>query len=175
MLDIARTAPPVSADPPPRRPGTAHGLIHIAQDLARRTEIWRPRVQFDHDSRYAARLAVNDDYEAWLLTWLPGQSTGLHDHGSSTGAFIVLAGALHEAVLAPTSGRQPSALLRRTLAASRYRTFTEGYVHDVTNLGTAPAVSLHVYAPALDTMRRFVLDASGRPQVVARERSGVDW
>jgi hypothetical protein len=32
-----------------------------------------------------------------------------------------------------------------------------------------------VYAPALDTMRHYVLDDQGRPQVVSLERNGTDW
>jgi predicted metal-dependent enzyme (double-stranded beta helix superfamily) len=55
------------------------------------------------------------------------------------------------------------------------RAFGADYVHDVTNAGTLPAVSLHVYAPVLDTMRRYVLDDEGHPQVVSLERSGTDW
>ena len=45
----------------------------------------------------------------------------------------------------------------------------------MTNTGSAPAVSLHVYAPALETMSRYVLDDDGRPQVVSLEHSGTDW
>ena len=36
-------------------------------------------------------------------------------------------------------------------------------------------MSLHVYAPALDTMRRYVLDDEGHAQVVSLEHSGSDW
>ena len=46
---------------------------------------------------------MTDDYEAWLLTWLPGQSTGLHDHGGSAGAFTVLSGVVEESTLPPAA------------------------------------------------------------------------
>jgi predicted metal-dependent enzyme (double-stranded beta helix superfamily) len=65
--------------------------------------------------------------------------------------------------------------VHRTLSAGRVRAFGPDYVHDVTNTGTEPAVSLHVYSPALDTMRFYVLDELGLPQVVALERNGADW
>jgi predicted metal-dependent enzyme (double-stranded beta helix superfamily) len=61
------------------------------------------------------------------------------------------------------------------LTAGRVRAFGPDYVHEVTNNGDEPAVSLHAYAPALDTMRRYVLDDQGRPQVVSLERNGTDW
>ena len=44
----------------------------------------------------AAALAAVDS--RWLLSWLPGQGTGLHDHGGSAGAFAVVRGTLHERV-----------------------------------------------------------------------------
>jgi predicted metal-dependent enzyme (double-stranded beta helix superfamily) len=164
------------APPPPqlRRVGPAR-LHHLARQLAARTDLWRPQVRFAHASRWSVRVAVTDDYEAWLLTWLPGQSTGLHDHGGSAGAFTVLSGVVEESTLPPTRSRGPAALVHRTLAAGRIRAFGADYVHDVTNNGAEPAVSLHVYAPALDTMRHYVLDDQGRPQVVSLERNGTDW
>lgn len=175
MPDIlTRAAGPVAGLPSLSRPTTSR-LFRLAQDLSRRTELWRPRVAFAQDTRYAVRIAVTDEYEAWLLTWLPGQSTGLHDHGGSAGAFAVVEGVVDEAVLAPSTARAPGALVHHSLPAGRVRAFGGAHLHDVTNVGREPAVTLHVYAPALSTMRRFALDGSGGLQVVARERSGVDW
>jgi len=39
----------------------------------------------------------------WLISWLPGQSTGFHDHGGPTARSGVVWGALDECV-APRSG-----------------------------------------------------------------------
>jgi predicted metal-dependent enzyme (double-stranded beta helix superfamily) len=165
-------APPALAAPPRSTPSRLHRL---ARELAARTDLWQPQVRFAHETRWSVRVAVADDYEAWLLTWLPGQSTGLHDHGGSAGAFTVLSGVVEESTLAPARFRRPAALVHRTLSAGRVRAFGPDYVHDVTNTGTEPAVSLHVYAPALDTMRFYVLDELGQPQVVSLERNGADW
>jgi hypothetical protein len=46
-------------------------------------------------------------------------------------------------------------------------------VHRILN-GSAPAVSLHVYAPALTRMTRYALIA-GRLEITAVEREGADW
>jgi predicted metal-dependent enzyme (double-stranded beta helix superfamily) len=176
-VGIAPTAPTtdVPSDLPRlRRVGPAK-LHRLARRLADRTDLWRPHVRFAHESRWSVRVAVTSGYEAWLLTWLPGQSTGLHDHGGSAGAFTVLEGEVEESTLAPSHSRGPAALVHRTLTAGRVRAFGAHHVHDVTNTGSVPAVSLHVYAPALETMRRFVLDDEGRLQVVSLEVSGTDW
>ena len=173
-MTLAPTVPDLIPPPRLRRVSPAR-LHHLAGLLAARADLWRAHVRFAHASRWSVRVAVTDDYEAWLLTWLPGQSTGLHDHGGSAGAFTVLSGVIAESTLPPTRSRGPAALVHRTLAAGRVRVFGSDYVHDVTNKGAEPAVSLHVYAPALDTMRHYVLDDQGRAQVVSFERSGTDW
>ena len=173
----ALTVAPPAPDPtlPRLRRGVPSRLHRLARQLAARTDLWQPHVRFAHESRWSVRVAVTADYEAWLLTWLPGQSTGLHDHGGSAGAFAVLDGVVEESTLAPAASHRPAALVQRTLSAGRVRSFGPDYVHDVTNTGSAPAVSLHVYAPALETMSRYVLDDDGRPQVVSLEHSGTDW
>ena len=61
-------------------------------------ETWRSIVRFTADSRWFRRLALTDDYEIWLLTWLPGQRTGFHDHGDAPGAFAVAEGELRESL-----------------------------------------------------------------------------
>jgi predicted metal-dependent enzyme (double-stranded beta helix superfamily) len=176
MIDAIDTATiPTSSHLPSLRRRTAGRLVRLARELSGHTDLWAPHVQFAHDSRYAVRVAATSDYEAWLLTWLPGQSTGLHDHGGSPGALVVLDGELDEATLAPPRRHTPAAMVHRALETGRSRAFGPHHVHDVRNTGTVPAVSLHVYAPALETMRRFVLDDEGRAQIVARERAGVDW
>lgn len=178
LLNMSVLSPTSAPDLPLLRRSGPTRLYHLARQLADRADLWRPHVRFARDNRWSVRVAVTDDYEAWLLTWLPGQSTGLHDHGGSAGAFAVVEGALEESTLAPAYSPRvprPAALVHRTLSTGRVRAFGPDYVHDVTNTGRVPAVSLHVYAPALETMHRFVLDDAGTPHVVARETAGSDW
>ena len=163
------------ADLPSFRRVTARRLVATARELGARPELWAPHRAFSPDERHAVRVAATATWEAWLLGWLPGQTTGLHDHGGSAGAFVVLEGALEEATLAPPRRHQPAALLHRTLDTGRHRSFGPHHVHEVSCAGQVLAVSLHVYAPALATMRRFELDDDGRAVIVSRERAGVDW
>ena len=171
----AAPAPTGPADLPSFRRPTARRLVATARELGARPELWAPHRGFSPDERHAVRVAATPTWEAWILGWLPGQTTGLHDHGGSAGAFVVLEGALEEATLAPPRRHQPAALLHRTLDTGRHRSFGPHHVHQVSCAGRVPAVSLHVYAPALVSMRRFVLDDDGRAVIVARERAGVDW
>ena len=47
-------------------------------------------------------------------------------------------------------------------------------LHDVVNSAAAPAISLHVYSPALSTMSRYRY-VDGRLVVISVERAGRDW
>lgn len=191
--DIATTADdPVAADPMPPAPAPAppDGTSPV-RPVARSTAILAVHagraaaslhtVEFDPVSRWYRRLHTADDHEVWLLSWLPGQGTGLHDHGGASGAFTVVAGHLHERSLTAVPGRRTAARTR-VLGPGAVREFGPSYVHEVTNIGTEPAVSVHVYTPRLTAMTIFADDgdALGRPGAdpltrLRVERSGEDW
>ncbi|MET0415887.1 MAG: cysteine dioxygenase, partial [Actinoplanes sp.] len=63
--------------------------LAIANHYAAAPEQWPVAPRFNPSERWYHRLALTDDHEVWLLTWLPGQGTELHDHGGSAGAFHV--------------------------------------------------------------------------------------
>ena len=107
---------------------------------------------------------MDDAYELWLISWLPGQSTGFHDHGGANGAFAVALGELAEHQITTA----------RTVEAGQVRGFGPGYVHDVRNESAAPAISVHIYSPPLSTMQRYDLDADGKLVPLATE-SAEDW
>src|SRR5438045_7780189 len=78
-------------------------LRQLVLDVAARPERWLALVRYDADRRWYQRLARDEDREVWLLSWLPGQRTGFHDHGRSAGAFTVVQGCLRERT-APGAG-----------------------------------------------------------------------
>ena len=146
------------------------GLGRLAQALAADADLWRPLLHVDPVHRWYTRLARTDGWEAWLLTWAPGQRTGLHDHGASAGAFTVLEGGVTE--LTPRRG---GGLATRTFGAGQVRSFGADYVHEVVGAGDRPAASLHVYGPHLARMNRYELDAAGALRHVRSELAGQDW
>jgi hypothetical protein len=111
--------------------------------------------------------------QIWLLSWLPAQGTDLHDHGSSAGAFAVAGGTLTERVVAGRPG-EPVREAVTDLAAGRVRSFGSHYVHQVVNSLPEPAVSVHVYAPALRWMNTYRVE-QGALVRTGTERAGVDW
>ena len=131
-------------------------LVQLATRLAAQTSLWKPLVAYDPVSRYYARLARESDFEAWLLTWVPGQGTEWHDHGGSAGAFITVRGVLTEEHAEVRPDGPPRIVPHsRDLTEGTLRPFGSKHVHKVTNQSLEPAVSLHVYAPSLVEMHVY--------------------
>ena len=145
--------------------------LAIAARYAATPDQWPVAPRFNPKDRWYHRLAQNADYEVWLLTWLPGQGTDLHDHGGSSGAFQVLSGSLTEDTVTPGT---PARITARELGEGAGRRFGTRHIHRITNRSTRPAISIHVYGPALTTMTRYRIGAGGL-DVVTVEKAGVQW
>jgi rhodanese-related sulfurtransferase len=118
---------------------------------------WLDRVRLRTENRWYERLYHGPDHDIWVISWLPGQSTGFHDHGESAGAFVIATGVLEE----HRPGEQPLAIY-----PGQPRAFDADYAHDVRNVSLAPAISIHAYSPPLDEMNEYELDGN---QLVPRE------
>lgn len=125
-------------------------LLQIVDGLAEAESLWRPHLALDPTDRGKVRLVATDVYEVWLLGWMPGQGVDLHDHGGANAAFRVVDGALVE--LEVDHGAAGRVLRRRTLPTGSTRRVPSGVVHDVLNVSSAPAASIHAYSPPLRTM-----------------------
>jgi hypothetical protein len=146
----------------------ATDLLAVARDYAAQPDEWPFAPRFDPAQRWYHRLAVTDEYEAWVLTWLPGQVTDLHDHGGSAGAFVVVSGTVTEQLV---SGNR---LVDRQYSAGQGHGFGHHYVHRVGNASERPAVTVHTYGPAIKAMTKYRLEAAGLV-VESITRAGEDW
>jgi quercetin dioxygenase-like cupin family protein len=132
-------------------PADLRRLLSIAHDLSRWAAKW-PGMSAPAE-RCWQTIARNDELEAMVIAWPVGGSIELHDHGPSSGAVVVVAGQLTESFLVPGAGT----LATRTVVEDDGIVFGRGHVHDVSNAGPRPAISVHVYSPALTSMRFFDL------------------
>jgi predicted metal-dependent enzyme (double-stranded beta helix superfamily) len=137
---------------------------------------WVARVRLDPEGRWYEQIRMDDSCELWLISWLPGQSTGFHDHGGANGAFGVVWGELDEHMVA----RGPAGLVGsvgsavRAVPAGQVRSFGAHHVHDVRNSATGSvAVSVHAYSPPLSAMTRYDLAPGGL--VPIRTEGADDW
>ncbi|MFJ8887557.1 cysteine dioxygenase [Streptomyces sp. NPDC102402] len=137
ILEVQHLLQPASP-----HPSTVAGFVGLARSIAADRDRWAPHVRYDTTTRWYHRLQKGPGYEVWLLSWVPGQGSGRHDHGLSSGVLTVLDGELTE----------HTARGAHSLSAGAQRVFAPGYVHEVVNDSLEPAVSLHVYFPGLTEM-----------------------
>ncbi|WP_260739364.1 rhodanese-like domain-containing protein [Tunturiibacter lichenicola] len=130
---------------------TPEELINIVSLFAS-SSVWIDRVRLRAEGRWYERLYYGPDYDIWVISWLPGQSTGFHDHGESSGAFVVVTGALEE--------HRPAEGAALAVPPGKSRAFGPDYAHDVRNVSLAPAISIHAYSPPLSEMNEYELDGS---------------
>ncbi len=141
-------------------PRTPQELANIVSLFAA-SDGWMDKVRLRPQRRWYERLYHGPDYDIWVLSWLPGQSTGFHDHGASSGAFVVATGILEE--------HRPGERMH-AMHPGKPRAFGPDYTHDVRNLSLAPAISIHAYSPPLSEMNEYELDGS---ELIPRE--GSSW
>ena len=143
-------------------------LMKITDTLAARRELFEDLL-VDHEvNRWWLSLFVTESFEVRLLTWEREQSSDWHDHGGSSGAWTVTAGALYEAFRAPDH----VSIFDRHYVAGDHGSFGPEHVHDVVYEAGKPAVSIHAYSPPLSGLtvydrtqfgfvaREFVLEES---------------
>jgi mannose-6-phosphate isomerase-like protein (cupin superfamily) len=153
--DLLAASPALLKSAAPVVRPTVATLAGLAQHYAAQAAGHLDEVGYDPVTRWYKRLAAADDHEVWLLSWLPGQGSGLHDHGDTSGVFAVVAGEMHERAYGTGLRDGRSQARERTLTPGSVHVFAPSYIHEMTNMGTAPAVSVHVYAPRLTTMRMY--------------------
>jgi hypothetical protein len=175
--DLASPADACSGPRPALSPGRGNtprlspaGLGELARAVGRAEQAWRPLARFSPGQRWYRRLALTSDYEVWLLTWLPGQRTGFHDHGLAAGAFAIAQGELRETLGSPGACR----IRHRTAAAGSVTRFAGPHLHDVANTAAEPAISVHAYSPPLIAMRRYQMTQAGLT-LTRTDRAELDW
>lgn len=106
--------------------------------------VWRDYIVVSPDLRDYRLIYENDFTDVWALSWLPGQTTGFHDHHISEVGITVAQGGVRESHL--HLGADPTS---HVLSAGQSQEGPFGYIHQVAFEWGDPAVSLHAYSPPL--------------------------
>lgn len=178
VAPVALRAPTVSSPSSgPTRlrvPDLLHATDQAADHvLSGRYDHLLPRGGVPESRRWFTRIHGDEELDVWLISWVPGHHTELHDHGGSLGALTVLSGSLNEF---RWDGR---GLRRRRLDAGDQAGFPLGWVHDVVwaprpvpqpaakamPIGRAavqPTLSVHAYSPPLTVMSYYEITDRNR-------------
>ena len=150
-----------------RVPDLLHATDQAADDvLSGRCDHLLPGDGVPESERWFTRIRGDDELDVWLISWVPGHATELHDHGGSLGALTVLSGSLNEF---RWDGEK---LRRRRLDAGDQAGFPLGWVHDVvwaprtapTRVAAPaqPTLSVHAYSPPLTAMSYYEVTEPNR-------------
>jgi len=125
-------------------------------DLVRWIDTRRHRAlaqaQFDAHGYRRELIEHGEGFELYLLTWLPGQATSIHDHGIAVTACEVLRGALLEERFA-----RDGAFVRKVSDEISRPGMVDVHGADIIHRVTAlePTVSLLVYLPGAGAYATF--------------------
>ena len=131
-------------------------LEQLAIVIRDRPGLWEPLLLVDaHRRRY--RLLFEDERtDIWVLCWMPGQSTGFHDHDISDVGIAIAQGMVVERQL-----RLPTGATALELGHGHTRQGPAGYIHSVAHGEGVPAVSIHCYSPPLMKVGQYRVDEDG--------------
>ncbi|OBF10999.1 cysteine dioxygenase [Mycobacterium sp. ACS4054] len=148
-----------------RVPDLLHATDQAADDvLSGRCDHLLPPGGIPESRRWFTRIHGDEELDVWLISWVPGHHTELHDHGGSLGALTVVSGSLNEF---RWDGR---ALRHRRLDAGDQAGFPLGWVHDVVwaprpvsvPVAPRPSLSVHAYSPPLTAMSYYEVTGRNR-------------
>jgi predicted metal-dependent enzyme (double-stranded beta helix superfamily) len=131
-------------------------LEAVAAAIGRRPDIWEPLVRVDAERRRFELVYEDDRMDAWVLSWMPGQGTGFHDHYVSSVGIACVQGCVREDWL-----RLGGPEVEFRLRPGDTRRGGSGYIHRVQHATGEPAVTVHVYSPRLDEVGQYRTDAEG--------------
>jgi predicted metal-dependent enzyme (double-stranded beta helix superfamily) len=101
------------------------------------------------------------------MTWLPGQGTAVHDHAGRWGAELVVRGTMLETSyrLGERDGAGRARLVvehEKPIDATQVGVILPNVdIHEVTNVGTGVAHTVHVYSTLVDACTTFTPDGDG--------------
>lgn len=130
----------------------------LARELER-LEVDVPRMARFHMNHYCKTLLHKGPaYEAWVIGWLPGQCSAIHNHRGSMCCYMVCKGVCTEILFrrSPCGYLYPCETERHT--APRVLDDLGNNIHQVCNLETTELVTLNIYSPALRHGETFGLE-----------------
>jgi uncharacterized NAD(P)/FAD-binding protein YdhS/predicted metal-dependent enzyme (double-stranded beta helix superfamily) len=122
-----------------------------------------------------ARVVLRDHYELLVLTWLPGQASAPHDHTGSVCAVRVVQGEAVEGCYRIAADGYADLEYETAVRPGPVSAGQDAGVHSVRNPAGAgaPLVTVHVYAPPLKDVRRFVPRPAGAGPAAAADHAVV--
>ena len=131
-------------------------LETLVTRIAADATIWDPLQVVDADRRRYRLLFEDPRVDVWVLSWMPGQGTGFHDHDLSSVGLACAQGVVTERqMLLPTGATTVE------MTAGSSRRGGPGYIHSVAHHSGEPAITIHAYSPPLERVGQYRVDEAG--------------
>lgn len=145
----------------------SYRLSDLAIALGDIRETWQPVLEAaDGTHRHWRTVFENDELDVYAISWLDGQTTGFHDHCTSSFGVTCVHGAVYE-----ERPRNPMVEHEvRRLETGQVTGGVPGVMHLIRWAEGEPAITIHAYAPKLLLVGQIYIDREGR--WVRRERDG---
>lgn len=154
LAPLAHVAKEVSRARSAQSPQRLSSAMRLA---LRQHKAWlRPEHRVGRPEGYMRHLVYTDadsDFVITVITWMPGHRSAVHGHRVWC-AYGVVDGELTEEQFSLAPGQPPGPLKTTQLRAGELsdQDFDGTLVHRVSNAGSAPVVSLHLYGVAADQL-----------------------
>ena len=142
---------------------TADAVVDILARSGLGIDDVAPFISPQQETYSRRRVVRTEAYEVLVMTWLPGQGSGAHDHAGSVSAFKILRGTGHETSFAPGADTLVDPIGTRELHEGEVGLDAGELIHAVRNdcSRKEPLVSIHVFAPPIAELRRFATRFTG--------------
>ena len=110
--------------------------------------------------RPARTPKLPEEFEVWLLSWLPGQVTPIHDHGGAVTVTTVLSGSLVEERFERVRNNLVRPIWTMLREVGDVDAIEPAFIHRVRPL--EKAVTLHLYVPGCVVGRTYEMAGDGR-------------
>jgi hypothetical protein len=144
-------------------------LAELSLAIGAERELWQPVVDAaDGVNRHWRAVHECDEVDIYAISWLPGQTTGFHDHCDSSFGVTCVRGAIFED--RPWNG--PNGVETNRVEVGATTDGVPGVMHVIRYADGDPGVTIHCYAPKLLRVGQIFYDKDGR--WVRRERDGQE-
>jgi len=151
LLDLVRKLDDMGPEPSLATLARAMEATRLAPDDVAAFVEANPR------SYHRASVALREQYELLVMTWLPGQSSVPHDHTGSICVMQVVEGDAVEGCYRTAADGYVDLEYETTVRAGEVTSGQDAGVHTVRNASTGQVlVTVHIYAPPLRDFRKFV-------------------
>jgi uncharacterized NAD(P)/FAD-binding protein YdhS/predicted metal-dependent enzyme (double-stranded beta helix superfamily) len=152
---------------------TGDAVTHVLARSGLQIDDVRAFIAPTPDGYSRRRVIRTEAFELLVMTWLPGQGSGAHDHAGSVSAFKILCGTANETRFEQTADSLVEPTETHEWGAGEVGVDAGETIHAVRNDCSLNEllVSIHVYSPPIAELRRFAVRSDDQAPALAFHRA----